>query len=234
MIARRTHIIFLTTLFLALISPLPAAAAKKAAPRKVQTQSASLPFTTVSPEARLLVEKAIVTYLDKVEQTEAIEMLRKAVSLDPNFAMGHELLAQISLESAEQVNEQARAFATREHASALERETIEWYQDVSDHKLLSAITTMNGLLAQVPHDKTVVWMITWWLMTQQQYDRSIAIYEHSGIKNSPGLLNNMAYAYAYAYGRHFDKAFELMDQYVAAMPHDPNPQDSYAEILRMA
>ena len=232
MITSRTHIIFQTALFLALISPLPAAAVKKAAPAKVQAQPTSLPFTTVSPEARLLVEKALVIYLDQVEQTEAIGMLRKAVSLDPNFAMGHELLAQISLESAEQVNEQARAFATRDHASALERETIEWYQGVSDHKLFSAITTMNDLLAQLPHDKTVVWMTTWWLMTQQQYDRSIAIYEHSGIKNSPGLLNNMAYAYAY--GRHFDKAFELMDQYVAAMPHDPNPQDSYAEILRMA
>jgi len=26
----------------------------------------------------------------------------------------------------------------------------------------------------------------------------------------------------------------LMDQYVAALPGQPNPQDSYAEILRMA
>src|ERR1019366_6580002 len=159
-------------------------------------------------------------------------MLRKAVSIDPAFAMGHELLAQISLDSAEQVSEQAKAFTYRDQASAPERGAIEWYQDASDHKLLSAITKMNGLLAQFPNDKTVVWMTTWWLMTQQQYDRSIAIYEHSGIHNSPGLMNNMAYNYAYV--RRFDKAFELMDQYVAAMPNDPNPQDSYAEILRLA
>jgi tetratricopeptide (TPR) repeat protein len=233
MITRKIRVsTLLAAVFLALIALLPGAAAKKAAPKKVQDQAATLPLTTSSPEARLLVEQALGIYLDKVQQTEAIEMLRKAVSIDPNFAMGHEFLAQISLDSAEQVSEQARAFACRDHSSAPEREVIEWYQDASDHKLLSAITKMNDLLAQLPHDKNVVWMTTWWLMTQQQYDRSIAIYEHSGLSNSPGLLNNMAYNYAFV--RRFDKAFELMDQYVAALPHDPNPQDSYAEILRMA
>ncbi len=34
--------------------------------------------------------------------------------------------------------------------------------------------------------------------------------------------------------RQFDKAFAMMDKYVALMPNDSNPQDSYAEILRLA
>jgi tetratricopeptide (TPR) repeat protein len=32
----------------------------------------------------------------------------------------------------------------------------------------------------------------------------------------------------------FDKAFALMDKYVAMLPHDANPQDSYGELLRLA
>jgi tetratricopeptide (TPR) repeat protein len=224
--------VFQIALLVAFVLVAPCAMAKKNGPKKRPTQPAAMPFTTTSPEARLLVEKALVIDFDRVEQNEAIEMMRKAVSLDVNFAMGHELLAQLSLDSAEQISEQARAFATRAHASAPEQEMIEWFQDASDHKLLSAITKMNDLLAQFPHDKIVVWMATGWLMSQQQYERASAIYEHSGIGDSPGMLNNMAYNYAYM--RHFDKAFELMDQYVAALPHDPNPQDSYAEILRMA
>jgi tetratricopeptide (TPR) repeat protein len=223
---------FQIAFMIALIALPTSAAARKAAPKKVEEQAASLPLTTSSPEACQLVEKALAIYLDKVEQTEAIEMLRKAVKLDPAFAMGHELLAQISLDSAEQLSEQALAFKYRDGASTPERVAIEWYQDAFDHKLLSAITKMNDLLSQLPHDRTVVWMTTWWLMTQQQYDRALAVYEHSGIKDSPGLLNNMAYNYADV--RRFDKAFELMDQYVAALPHDSNPQDSYAEILRLA
>jgi tetratricopeptide (TPR) repeat protein len=69
-------------------------------------------------------------------------------------------------------------------------------------------------------------------MQQTQYDRAAAVYENSGIKNSPGLINNAAYTYANM--RQFKKAFALMEQYVKMMPHDANPNDSYAEILRMA
>jgi len=201
-------------------------------PAPATLQSTALPLTTKSPEARRLVEEALNLYLDKVEQERASEILRKAVQIDPDFAMGHELLVQISLDSAEQVAEQQKAFATRSSASPAEQTVIEWYQDAADHKLISAITKMNDVLNQYPHDKWVVWMTTWWLFNQAQYERSVAIYEHSGITDSPGLINNMGYNYAYV--RQFDKAFAMMDKYVAAMPDDPNPQDSYAEILRLA
>jgi tetratricopeptide (TPR) repeat protein len=195
-------------------------------------QAAVLPLTTKSAKARRLVEEAMVLNVDQVEQVKGIVVLQKAVKLDPDFAMAHELLAQISLDPAEQVSEQAKAFASRNHASPAEQLLIEWAQDAADHKLISAITKMNDVLSQYPHDKCVVWMTTWWLTTQTQYDRAIAVYERSAITDSPGLMNNMAYVYAYM--RQFDKAFVLMDKYSASMPNDPNPQDSFAEILRMA
>ena len=171
--------------------------------------TAVLPLTTKSPEARRLVEEALNLYLDKVEQAQAIELLRKAVKVDPDFAMGHEFLAQISLDSAEQVDQQEKAFAARTHATTSEQMVIEWYQDAADHKLISAITKMNDVLSQYPHDKWVVWMTTWWLQNQAQYERVIAVYEHSGITDSPGLINNIGYNYAYL--RQFDKAFAMMD-----------------------
>jgi len=193
---------------------------------------ALLPLTTKSAQARRLVEEAMTLDLDQVEQAKAIEILRQAVKLDSNFAMAHEFLTQISLDPAEQIKEQQQAFATRSHASAGEQLAIEWYQDAMDHKLISAIVKMNDLLRRYPHDKWVVWMTTWWLTTETQYEKSIEVYERSGITDSPGLMNNMGYSYAYQ--RQFDKAFALMDKYVAALPQDANPQDSYAEILRMA
>ena len=190
-----------------------------------------LPLTTKSAEVRRLVEKAWDLDLDQVEQEQAIEVLRKAVKIDPNFAMGHELLSQTSLDPAEQVREQQKAFACRSHASAAERLVIEWLQDANDHKLIPAITKMNDVLSRYPHDKWVVFLANWWLTQQTQYDRAIAVFENSGL-DSPGLMNNTAYTYAYS--RQFEKSFALMDKYVAALPQDPNPQDSYAEILRMA
>jgi len=203
-----------------------AAGAQQSDPR-----TAVLPLTTKSAEVLRLVEDAWKLGLDEVEQEQAIEVLHKAVKIDSDFAMGHQLLATFSLDPAEQVVEQQKAFALRNHASPAEQLAIEWQQESSDHQLISAITKMNDLLGQYPHDRWVVFLASTWLMAQTQYARSAWVYERSGL-DSPGLMNDTAYNYAYM--RQFDKAFALMDKYVAALPHDPNPQDSYAEILRMA
>jgi len=202
------------------------------AEKQPASQSGTLPLTTKSAEARHLVEIAWELDLDEVEQEQAADILRKAVQLDPDFAMAHQLLAETSLDPAEQVKEQRKAFATKQFASPAEQLVIGWWQDVSDHKLISAITRMNDLLGQYPRDHWVVFLSTFWLTTQTQYERAVTIYERSGITDSPGLMNNTAYDYAYMH--QFEPAYALMDKYVAALPGDANPEDSYAEILRMA
>ncbi|HEX8814983.1 MAG TPA: hypothetical protein VF753_05740 [Terriglobales bacterium] len=198
---------------------------------QIDPQTAVMPLTTKSPKVLQLVDQAWKLNLDEVETEKAVEVLQKAVAIDPDFAFGHQLLASISLDPREQVSEQQLAYKLRDHASPSERLAIEWWQDSSDHQLISAITKMNDLLSQYPRDRWVVFLSTWWLQANTQYARSIAVYEKSGL-DSPGLINNTAYCYAYM--RQFDKAFAWMDKYVAALPNDPNPQDSYAEILRMA
>lgn len=202
------------------------------AAEKDDRQTAVLPLTTNSPKVHRLLDRAWVLAIDNVEQAKAIDVLRSVVKSDPGFAMGHELLAQSSLDPAEQVTEQKRAFAARSHASPGERMVIEWFQDAADNKLLTAITKMNDVLTLYPHDKWVIYLATKWLVAQTQYERAAIVYERSGITDSPGLMNETAYAYAYV--RQFDKAFALMDKYIAALPNEANPQDSYAEILRMA
>jgi tetratricopeptide (TPR) repeat protein len=195
-------------------------------------ESDKLPLSTNSKEVRSLLEQAWDLGLDEVEQAKEVDVLRKVVKIEPTFAMGHELLAQSSLDPAEQVREQKKAFGLRKNASAGEQLIIEWYQDAADHKLISAITKMNDVLSRYPRDRWVVFMANQWLTNQTQYERAAVVYERAGINDSPGLMNNVAYDYAYM--RQFEKAFALMDQYIAALPHDANPQDSYAEILRMA
>jgi Tfp pilus assembly protein PilF len=51
-------------------------------------------------------------------------------------------------------------------------------------------------------------------------------------KNYPAALNDLGYAYAR--NREFAEAFAAMERYVAVLPKEPNPHDSYAELLRMA
>jgi len=42
------------------------------------------------------------------------------------------------------------------YASPVERTTIQWYQDAAQHKMIPAITNMNDVISQYPHDKLVV------------------------------------------------------------------------------
>jgi len=193
-------------------------------------QATVLPLSTKSAEVLRLVEETW-RLMDEWGSTKAIEAMHKALAIDPDFPMGHQILATISLDPAEQVAEQQKAFTLRDHASPAERLLIDWQQDASHQQLIPAITKMNDLLSQYPRDRWVVLLSTLWLTSQTQYARSVWVYEKSGL-DAPGLMNNAAYVYARM--RQFDKAFALMDKYVAALPLSPNPQDSYGELLRMA
>jgi len=195
-------------------------------------RGSEMPLSAKSAHVFRLLEQAWVLDSDQGEQAQAIDVMRKVVKIEPEFAMGHEILAQISLDPTEQVSEQKQAFANRAHANASEQIVIEWFQDTADHKLIPAITNMNEVLHQYPHDRWLVFLATAWLMQQTQYERAATVYENSGLSDSPGLVNNAGYIYANM--RQFSKAFSMMDKFVALMPKDPNPQDSYAEILRMA
>jgi len=208
-----------------------AGVAQQTALRQTDPQAAVFPLTTKSPEARRLVEEGMRLFLGHFERGKGLETLRSALQIDPKFAIGHQFLAVISLDSAEQVSEQEKAFATRNRASQAEQLVIEWHQDAANNNLMSAIPKMNAVLHQYPSDKWVVWLAIWWLFYQRQYERAIAIYQRSGIIDSPGLINDTTYNYAYL--RQFDNAFKMMDRYIVALPNEANPQDSYAEILRM-
>jgi tetratricopeptide (TPR) repeat protein len=93
---------------------------------------------------------------------------------------------------------------------------------------------MNDLLAKYPRDQRLAYLAGDWLMQQQRYEQAVAVLERA-LKLFPdyaAALNDLAYGYADT--GNFEKAFAAMDRYVALQPDQPNPHDSYGEILRMA
>src|SRR6202022_936140 len=73
-----------------------------------------------------------------------------------------------------------------------------------------------------------------WMLGQNSYEQAEKMLERALTvdKAYAPALNDLAYCYAQ--NREFAKAFEAMGRYVALLPTLPNPQDSYAEILRMS
>ena len=193
-----------------------------------------IPVTTSSPDARHDFELALLYHEDLLFVDKGLVSLRKAVKADPHFALGHATLAYFTTDPIEERREYALAQQNLAKASPDEKLLIRWMDGAKNGGLVPAIAALNDLLAKYPNDKRLANMASEWLCASQ------AVYEHGEkilknvLQTDPNYfpaLNNLAYCYALS-GRP-DLAPPLMEQYVAALPAQPNPQDSYGEIMRM-
>jgi tetratricopeptide (TPR) repeat protein len=200
---------------------------------KPVAKTATLPVSTVSPAARREFERAMVD-LEAVRRADALNDLRGAVKRDPKFAQAYILISHLTHDPDEQVATRARAQQLAPHATGGERLLIRWLAGVQENDYVPAIAAMNDLLAMYPQDYRTAFLAGRWLVHQRRYAQGIFVLEHavSLFSDYPAALNELAYAYAFS-GK-LDKATALMDRYVQLQPDQPNPYDSYGEILREA
>jgi Tfp pilus assembly protein PilF len=198
-----------------------------------QSATASMPVTTSSAEARSLYEKGMQDY-EYLYLERCNDDWRAAVKADPNLAVAWAWIA-FNSSNPEEVS------AAREKAKALAPKTtpgeqlmVAWIAKVQEGDFIGGISAMNDLLEMYPKDKHLLYLAGNWLMLEDGDEQSMKIMEKALAldKNYPAALNDLAYLYARS--RQFDKAFADMDRYVALLPKEPNPQDSYGELLRMS
>jgi len=199
----------------------------------VKQSTASLPVTTSSPQARALYEKGMQDY-ENLYLERCNDDWRAAVKEDPNLAVAWAWIAFNSSNPQEvsAAREKAKAFAPK--ATQGEQLMVSWIAKVQEGDFIGGISAMNDLLEMYPKDKHVLYLAGNWLMLEDGDEQSLKIMEKALAldKNFPAALNDLAYLYAR--NRQFAKAFADMDRYVALLPKEPNPQDSYGELLRMA
>jgi tetratricopeptide (TPR) repeat protein len=191
-------------------------------------------ISTKSPKAHALFEEAM-SKIELLHVQAGLENLRKSVQADPHFALGHIMLTFFSEDPAEQVRERDKALATRQYAGPEEQMIIDWLANASRARWIPAIQAMNGALDRYPQDKHLAWLAGWWLaVDQNQSPRAVPLFERV-IKIDPYFVDawNEA-AYCYAKAGDFDKAFADIKRYAELVPFEANPQDSYAELSRMA
>jgi tetratricopeptide (TPR) repeat protein len=191
-------------------------------------------ISTKSPQAHAYFEKAMAK-MEMLHTADGLENFRNAVQADPQFALGHIFLTFFSQDPTEQVAEREKALATRANAGPEERLIIDWLANASQAKWVPAIQAMNEALTSYPHDKHLHWLAGWWLqLDQNQSQRAVAMFEQV-MQIDPKFADayNEA-AYCYARQGDLDKAFADIKRYTELVPNEPNPQDSFAEISRMA
>jgi tetratricopeptide (TPR) repeat protein len=211
---------------LSLAAPLFAHHVKKA-------ETATLPVTTSLPKARALYEKGMVDY-ENLYLERCNDDWREAVKEDPNLAVAWAWIAFNSGNPEEVSAARAKAKELAPKLPPGEQLMVAWIVKVQEGDFLGGITAMNDMLEMYPKDKHLLYLAGNWLMGENGNDQALRFFEKAIAidKNFPAAWNDLAYVEAR--NRQFDKAFAAMDRYVAMLPKEPNPQDSYGELKRMA
>jgi len=196
-------------------------------------ESTSLPVTTSSAKARELYVKGMEDY-ENLYLERCNQDWREAVQEDPNLALAWAWIAFNSGNPKEVIAARAKAKELAPKLTPGEQLMISWISKVQDGDYIGGITAMNDMLEMYPRDKHLLYLAGNWLMGENGNDQAQRFFEKALAidRNFPAALNDLAYVDAR--NRQFDKAFDAMDRYVKLLPNEPNPQDSYGELKRMA
>src|SRR6266436_5398653 len=187
-------------------------------------------LTTKSEQARELFGQAIILS-GNYRLDECLKSLRTAVGEDANFAAGWSLLAYFATDAHEAADALAHAQRLAGKSSPSEMLLVRWIAAQKQNDQIAAISNLNDLTKRESDDKFILYLAGRWFVDQRDQQRAVPLFEKVLLLDPEftPVLNRLGYAYA-AMGD-MARAETLMQRYVAAMPTDANPEDSYGDIL---
>ncbi|HWN18233.1 MAG TPA: tetratricopeptide repeat protein [Gemmatimonadales bacterium] len=190
-----------------------------------------VPVTTGSEEARQLQAEGL-RLADQLRPHEAGQLFEKAVAKDPNFAMAHFNLAQASPNAKETTEHLNRAVALSDKASEGERLTILAFQAINNGDPAKWLEYSKQLVAAYPEDERAHAALgNVYFFGEQDYEGA-----RDELQKAIDVEPNFAPAYNMLGYSHsalgdYPEAETAFKKYIELVPNDPNPYDSYAELL---
>src|SRR6266496_3747017 len=180
-----------------------AAAAVSEAPAPTPAGGGKIPVTTSSAEARaeFLQGRDLA---EKLLVTDSNAHFAKAASLDPSFAWAELSLATSAPTGKEFFEHLNKAVSLADKASNGERLLILATEAGANNNALKQKEYLDQLVAAYPDDERAHFNLGGYYFGQQDYPKAIEHYPNA------------------------EKAFQ---KYIELIPKDPNPYDSYAELL---
>lgn len=163
---------------------------------------------------------------------EAIELLEKAVALDPEFAMAHARIGHtyaITWGWTEKAKPQLeKAFALSNRLTEKDRLYITAWYAIANLDYPSAIQSFQDIVSKYPAEVEAYLRLGYLLRGEEKYDEAIKVLrqglaidqESSAIYNALGLIYSLL-------GRH-DEAIVMHERYVELAPNESNAHDSLA------
>ncbi len=195
-------------------------------------KSDEMPITTKSKEAReLFIEgRSLAEYW---HTEKANDVFKRAVEIDPEFAMGYLFLAGTSAGTKDFQDAMAKAISLAPNVSEGEQKVIAGFQArYQENNALKANQIYQELAALFPNDKRAHWYLAGTYGNLQEYDQMIA-----ELENAIALDKNFAPAYeslgyVYRWRNQFDKAEEAFKEYVRLSPQEANAHDILGDLYQ--
>lgn len=199
-------------------------------PATAPSDGGKIPVTTTSAEARAeflqgreMAEKLLIT--------DSIQHFEKAVSLDPNFALAELSLANAAPTGKEFFEHLNKAVGLADKASNGERLLILATEAGANANPAKQKAYVEQLVAAYPNDERAHSNLAGYYFGQQDFTQAIEHYKKAtelapGYSSAYNLLG-----YAYRQNVDYANAEKAFQKYIELIPKDPNPYDSYAELL---
>ncbi len=206
----------------------PPAAAEATTPKPAT--DARVPVTTSSDAARAEYVQGR-TLFDNLQITDANTRFKKAVELDPNFALAELAIANTSPTGTEFFEHLNKAVALADKVSNGEKLLILAAQAGANGDFKGQKADLDQLLAAYPNDERVLFAVGTFEFGQNQIPAAIEHFKKATEINPqyPAAFNLVGYSYRQNVD--YPAAEKAFQRYVELIPKDPNPYDSYAELL---
>jgi tetratricopeptide (TPR) repeat protein len=201
------------------------------APEKAVEETGKVPITCASGEAR----SAYLTgreLQENLRPTDARQHFRQAAEIDPEFTLAHLALANSAPTNAEFFEALERASQVSADASAGERLMVDANlagvngEPELQHQLL------QELIAAYPEDERARQLAgNFYFFTRQEYDRAVEQYRRATEINPDFAPAYNLLGYGLRFMDDYAGAEAAFKRYIELIPDEPNPYDSYAELL---
>ncbi|MEP6719540.1 MAG: tetratricopeptide repeat protein, partial [bacterium] len=189
-----------------------------------------IPVTSSSEDAK----KEFLLGRDLAEKLliqDSIQHYDKAIALDSSFAIAELNRATSSPTAREFFEHLNKAVKLSENASAGERLQILAAEAGANGNVTKQKEYLDQLVAQYPNDERARFALGGYYFGQQDYPNAIEHYKKATELNPSYSTAFNILGYAYRQNEDYANSERAFKQYIVLIPNDPNPYDSYAELL---
>ena len=230
---RKFMVLFLAMFIASLIALIGCAKVEEGGPvasNKPTSENGKIPTTTSSEEAR----KEFLQGRDLSEKLliqDSIQHFDKAISLDPNFALAELNRAQVSPTGKEFFEHLKKAVALADKASNGERLLILANDAGANGNAAKQKQYLDQLAAAYPNDERAHFNLGGYYFGQQDMPQAIEHYKKATELAPTYSTAFNILGYAYRQNADYANSEQAFKKYIDLIPNDPNPYDSYAELL---